>query len=426
VSLRSDRESPEALEAPATPEGTADDGVVRREVGRLSRWLPAGRAAPFRARPGTVGQPDTTDAGRPRRDGARNWRRGGGFWLIYLLSPLGQAWTHHQLAASVAGTALLVAFAWAYLFLVPTAWYGTAHTRRPLAVCATLLALSLAETAIIGVTGLTAWVFVAAAAIVLLPVRPAIVINGVLAVVATVVPQYIKPWDVHDLQWGLGVAVALASVAVFAFTRLIRANHELAAAREEVALLAAERERLRIARDLHDLLGHSLTTVTLKAALARRLVDSDPERAKAEIEAVEHLARESLADTRNAVAGYREVRLATELATAQEVLAAAGIRADLPGVVDDVPPEFAGLFGWVVREGVTNVIRHSRAQRVRIALTAKAIEILDDGNGLPSGCDATTCGNGLAGLAERATSVGGKLVAGPLESGGFRLRVEVP
>lgn len=425
MTLRSGPESPEAIEAPATSD-RADDGIaVRRELGPFSRWLPGGGAAPFRARP-AGGDGPTSPYVRPRREGARNWRRGGGFWLIYLLSPLGQAWTHHQLAASIAGTAMLVAFAWVYLFLVPTAWYGAARASRALAVCATLFAISIAETAVIGVTGLTAWVFVAAATIVLLPVRPAILICGVLVVVATVVPQYIRPWHDHTLEWGVGVAIALASVAVFAFTRLIRANHELAAAREEVAVLAAERERLRIARDLHDLLGHSLTTVTLKAALARRLVDSDPERAKAEIEAVENLARESLADTRNAVAGYREVRLATELATAREVLAAAGIQADLPGVVDDVPAELAGLFGWVVREGVTNVVRHSRARRVRIALNEKAIEISDDGTGIGADCDAARCGNGLAGLAERATSFGGKLMAGPIETGGFRLRVEVP
>jgi two-component system sensor histidine kinase DesK len=292
-------------------------------------------------------------------------------------------------------------------------------------VCATLFGLSVAETAVIGVNGLTAWVFVAAATIVLLPVRPAFVFAGVLAIVATVVPQYIPPWDVHDLEWSLGVAVALASLAVFAFTRLIRANHELAAAREEVVRMAAERERLRIARDLHDLLGHSLTTITVKAALAKRLLETDPARAAEEIGAVEQLARESLADTRTAVAGYREVRLATELATAREVLAAAGIQAVLPGVVDDVPADLGGLFGWVVREGVTNVIRHSHASRVRIALDGRAIEIEDDGNGAVAGC-ADKCGSGLSGLAERAASVGGNLTAGPANSGGFRLRVEVP
>jgi two-component system sensor histidine kinase DesK len=363
---------------------------------------------------------------RSRHEGARNWRRGGGFWLIYLLSPLGQAWTHHRLAASIAGTVLLVAFAWAYLYLVPTAWYGSERPRRALGVCGVLFALSIAETAVIGVSGLTAWVFVAAAAIVLLPVRPALAIAGVLAVVATVVPRYIPPWKVHELEWSVGVAVALASVAVFAFTRLIRANHELAVAREEVARMAAERERLRIARDLHDLLGHSLTTITVKAALAKRLIASDLARAEQEIGEVEKLARESLADTRAAVAGYREVRLATELATAREVLAAAGIRADLPGVVDDVPADLGVLFGWVVREGVTNVVRHSRAKRVRISLDGRAIEIVDDGRGVAEGCDEMKGGNGLSGLAERAAALGGELTAGPTGAAGFRLRVEVP
>jgi two-component system sensor histidine kinase DesK len=216
---------------------------------------------------------------------------------------------------------------------------------------------------------------------------------------------------------------------VYGFSRLIRANHELAAAREQVAVLAAEQERLRIARDLHDLLGHSLTTVTVKAALATRLFDQDPVRARAEIGEVERLARESLADVRAAVAGFRDVRLGTELATAREVLAAAGIEADLPHVVDDVPTELGGLFGWVVREGVTNVVRHSRASRVTITLHTRAIEVVDNGRG----CAGGDPGHGLAGLAERAAALGGHLVAGPLgastdatSTNGFRLRVDVP
>jgi two-component system sensor histidine kinase DesK len=389
------------------------------------------QASPLALEPSTIGggKGDASSASGAlvaKRGGARNWRRGGGLWLVYLLSPLGQAWTDHRLAASVAGTALLAAFAWAYLFLVPTAWYGRGSVRRAVLVCATLFGLSMAETAVIGVSGLTAWVFVAAATIVLLPTRPAFAVAGGLAVVATVVPRYIPSWHVHDLDWSTGVAVALASVAVFAFTRLVRANQELAVAREEVAQMAAERERLRIARDLHDLLGHSLTTITVKSALAKRLIDSDPARAAHEIAQVEQLARESLADTRTAVAGYREVRLATELATAREVLAAAGVRADLPGVVDDVPADLGGLFGWVVREGVTNVVRHARAKRVRISLTGRAIEIVDDGTGVPSGRGDAARGNGLSGLAERAAALGGTLTAGPGDTGGFRLRVEVP
>lgn len=362
---------------------------------------------------------------RPRA-GNKRWRRGGAIWLVYLLSPLGSAWTDHRLSASIAGSLLLVAFVAAYIVLVPLVWNDRQRAVTPPLVVGTLLALGLAATAVIGASGLTTLIFVVAAALVLFTSRVAVPFAVVAAVATTVAPQFVKPWNVHGMYWSVGVAIALASLVIFSYTSLIRANLELACAREEVANLAAERERLRIARDLHDLLGHSLTTVTVKAALARRLVDVDPERAKTEMHEVEQLARESLADTRNAVAGYREVRLATELATAREVLTAAGIEADLPRVVDAVPAELGGLFGWAVREGITNVVRHSRAARVRVTVETRAIEIVDNGQG----CAGGPVGHGLAGLAERAAALGGSVVSGPAEpdgvSHGFRLRVEVP
>src|SRR5450755_4048032 len=371
--------------------------------------------------------------GYDREEGPKRFRRGGGFWLIYLAVPLGSAWTHHQLAASIAGTVLLVAFGWAYLFLVPLGWWGARGARYSYLIVSVLMTLTIAATAVIGENGLMALIFVAAASIILLPGRVALVEVAVLAVISSVLPQFVKPWHQHGLAWSIGVSVALASLAVFGFSRLIRANAELAAMREEVAMLAAERERMRIARDLHDLLGHSLTTVTVKAALAARLFDQDPVRARAEIAEVEVLARESLADVRAAVAGYREVRLATELATAREVLAAAGIEAQVRGAVEGMSPEVGGLFGWVVREGVTNVVRHSRATKVRITLDATGIEIVDDGSGCPEPptqetAGVTASGHGLVGLAERADALGGRLYAGPVDAaaGGFRLRVEVP
>ena len=372
-------------------------------------------------------------SGDGRIRGPQRWRRGGGFWLIYLAIPLGSAWTHHQLAASIAGTALLALFAWCYLFLVPLGWWGARGARYSYLIVGALLVVTASATAVIGLNGLWMLIFVAAATIILLPGRVALVAVASFAVVSAVLPQFINPWHQHGLQWSMGASVALASLAVFGFSRLIRANAELAAMREEVATLAAERERMRIARDLHDLLGHSLTTVTVKAALAARLFDQDPARARAEIAEVEVLARESLADVRAAVAGYREVRLATELATAREVLAAAGIEAQVPGAVEGMSPEVGGLFGWVVREGVTNVVRHSRATKVRITLDATGIEIVDDGAGCPKPptqetASVATLGHGLVGLAERADALGGRLVAGPVDgsTSGFRLRVEVP
>ncbi len=362
---------------------------------------------------------------------SKRWRRGGGVWLIYLLSPLGQAWTHHSRAASLTGTALLIAFCGVYLFTFPRLWSADADPRKPYVVVGWLFVLGLSSAAVIGPSGLTTLIYVAAAALVALPTPGAVLFVAVLAVATTVLPRYVAPWHVDGPLWDLGVAIVLASSAVLAFSKLIDSNHQLAKAREEVVRLAAERERLRIARDLHDLLGHSLTTITVKSALARRLVTSDPRRAMSELAEVESLARESLADTRAAVAGYREVRLATELATAREVLAAAGIAADLPRVVDDVPADVGGLFGWAVREGVTNVVRHSRARSVRIVLDGRAIEIIDDGRGVAArnGGGGGGGGHGLAGLAERAAAAGGRLITGPAfaeSAGGFRLRVEVP
>jgi two-component system sensor histidine kinase DesK len=372
-------------------------------------------------------------SGNDRVEGPKRWRRGGGFWLIYLAIPLGSAWTDHRLIASLAGTALLLLFAWCYLFLVPHGWWGARGAQYSYLIVGALLVVTASATAVIGFNGLWMLIFVSAATIILLPGRVALAIVASLAVISAVLPQWIKPWHQKGLQWNVGASVALASLAVFGFSRLIRANAELAAVREEVATLAAERERMRIARDLHDLLGHSLTTVTVKAALAARLFDQDPARARAEIAEVEVLARESLADVRAAVAGYREVRLATELATAREVLAAAGIEAQVPGAVEGMSPEVGGLFGWVVREGVTNVVRHSRATKVRITLDATGIEIVDDGEGCPKPpthetASIATAGHGLVGLAERADALGGRLFAGPVDgsASGFRLRVEVP
>jgi two-component system sensor histidine kinase DesK len=243
--------------------------------------------------------------------------------------------------------------------------------------------------------------------------------------IPVVVPSQVRSWHAGP-DWATALAVGIVSLAMFGFFAVLRSNAALAEARSEVARLATENERARIARDLHDLLGHSLTTITVKAALANRLAGTDPARAAAEIAEVEGLTRRALAEVRAAVSGYREVTLANELAAAREVLRSAGISAQLPGAVDAVDPRDAELFGWVVREGITNVVRHSRARSCEVRLGSRSIEITDDGRGRTTGAGAAEPGNGLAGLRERVAAAGGRLQAGPgIDGRGWRLRVEL-
>src|SRR5579885_30518 len=147
----------------------------------------------------------------------------------------------------------------------------------------------------------------------------------------------------------------------------------LGEAREENARLAIQEERHRMARDVHDILGHSLTVITVKAELASRLLDVSPERARAEVADVERLARDALADVRQAVAGFREISLPAELARARATLAAAGIEADLPSAADAVGSPLREVCAWTLREGVTNVVRHSGATTCRVVLRSNGI-----------------------------------------------------
>jgi two-component system sensor histidine kinase DesK len=206
---------------------------------------------------------------------------------------------------------------------------------------------------------------------------------------------------------------------------LVEANQQLSQAREQIARLAVGEERLRFARDLHDLLGHSLSVIALKSELAGRLIKTTPGLAAHEIEDIEKVARDALREVRDAVTGYRQPTLAAELAGAHEVLAAAGIdyRVDQDHV--PLPPAVEAVMAWTVREGVTNVMRHSQAKRCSVRITNKdgraTVEVIDDGRGgMPQP------GSGLRGLEERVRERGGTLTAEPLPHEGFRLRVTLP
>jgi two-component system sensor histidine kinase DesK len=230
-------------------------------------------------------------------------------------------------------------------------------------------------------------------------------------------------WLVGDgLTGGDVFGMAAISVAMRGQLGLVQANSELRNAREELARLAVAAERERMARDLHDVLGHSLTTITVKAGLARRLLESaDVERAADEVGDMERLGRQALAEVRSTVSANRVASLGRELAGAKEALRAAGITADLPAAVDDVPEDRQQAFAHVVREGVTNTIRHSGASRCSVRLTPTSVEVVDDGIGSPA---STPAGHGISGLTERLAAIGGWVDAGPLPDGGYRLRAE--
>lgn len=355
-----------------------------------------------------------------RRKWQRGWRRlvFPGIFLVYLGQTAGGVGKHSSGWAAAAGYAMLIAFCVVYLTALPAIWSGR---RRRFWVCfAGLVVLCAAETLFahedafamcvyitvltVGVLGLRAWPLMAA-----------------LAVLSAFLPRAIHAWHA-GVQLNNAASIVLVSFAMWGFFGIVRANRALADARAEVARLAAENERTRIARDLHDLLGHSLTTITVKAGLARRLADRhDNERAATEIAEVEELSRHALADVRAAVAGHRDVTLAGEIATAREVLRAAAVVAELPASVEVVDPALSELFGWVVREGITNVVRHARASHCTITVDRNWIEIVDDGRGGLSGA-----GNGLTGLRERVEAAGGTVKIGAGAFGGWRLRVEVP
>jgi two-component system sensor histidine kinase DesK len=226
-------------------------------------------------------------------------------------------------------------------------------------------------------------------------------------------------------QDGYGDLITVGSVtlAMFFMANLIRAVRRLELANKEIATLAVTNERQRVARDLHDLLGHSLTTITVKAGLARRVLESagDIPRAVEEIREVESLTRSALSDVRATVSEYREVSLSAELVGARAALRAAEIDPDLPHAVDNVRPEFQTTFGYVLREAVTNVLRHSGAKQVKVRLGDTWLEIEDDGTAAE-----VVPGNGLRGLTERLAAVGGTLRASARPGGGLLVRAEIP
>ncbi len=242
----------------------------------------------------------------------------------------------------------------------------------------------------------------------LYPTRRAVtVVAGLCAVVGVifVISPVPMPWRLAALGPALLFTPVVGATSIFDAER-DRANQRLRRADEEIERLATIAERERIARDLHDLLGHTLSVIVLKSELAARLVRADPDRAVAEANDIEQIGREALGEVRAAVAGYRARGLGAELDGARVALEAAGVDVEVHAAPTDLRPEQESALAMALREAVTNVVRHADAQRATVSITMGGgvvrLEVADDGRGTSG-----LAGSGLTGMRERIAALGG-------------------
>ncbi|MFI7213311.1 sensor histidine kinase [Micromonospora maritima] len=346
------------------------------------------------------------------------------FWLLV---PPASAVADGRVRPALPAAVGLVVFALLYLALV-------AVPVAALAVPAVLRHLGLALFALLGVGlavayagGPGGWLillmYVAAAGAGALarPARGFLWVGGAVAAVLTIGASRGEPAG-DTAQTAL--VTMLAGVVTLAFARMAQLVEELRRTQRELARTAVREERLRFARDLHDLLGHTLSLVVVKAEVVRRLVPTDPRRAAVEAADIERIGRTALTEVRDAVTGYRDHGFDRELANARAALADAGIALTVRQSGEPLAARVDDAFGWVLREAVTNVLRHSGASRCEIEVRPDAdgwvLTVRDDGVG-----GRPEPGNGLRGLAERLEQARGTLDLRPAPGGGLRLTARV-
>lgn len=347
-------------------------------------------------------------------------------WMAYMIAPIVQAWSDGERLRVLLAVATLIAYATLILStFVIFRRRGAAESveDRPAdprlwPFLAGMAACTAALIALLGPVALPTAIFVAVAAIFHMPARESGYVILPVALVLLFLPVAIPSLS------GTPFWLAFIPVVIWVARQLGLRGEQLAElARRQRAELDIVEERNRVARDVHDILGHSLTVITVKTELAQRLIDVDLGRARTELADIERLAREALAGVRDTVGGLREVSLHGELANARTALAAADIAADLPADAQLPDVAHSELFGWVLREAITNVIRHSAARHCTVQVTATSIEVADDGRGLGKSQESSS---GLTGLRERVRAAGGTLTLSAPKEGGVCVRATVP
>ncbi|WFN93066.1 sensor histidine kinase [Gordonia sihwensis] len=341
------------------------------------------------------------------------WRSGrwlfAAVWLLFMGYPIaGIITADARWLMKALALAIIAVFVVVYLLLCVYSMFDCDPRSAPArnAAIALLAVLMIGLMPLLCADAFSVAPFVMAAVAFAAPWRVGYSLAGVAAVLvsAVVVPELFG-WELDS-----GFLIVLLVVGItMGFSRVMRdgeRDRELAAERQRElnGQLAVVAERERVARDVHDILGHSLTVISVKSELAGRLVDLDPARAKQEMAELNALARQALAEVRSTVGNLRAPELPSVVAAAEIALTAAEIDADLPDP-DAYDGPHAALFAWVLRESVTNVVRHSGATRCVVTLTDHSLTVADNGHGSP----LLTFGNGLRGLAERVEAGGGRL-----------------
>jgi two-component system, NarL family, sensor histidine kinase DesK len=348
--------------------------------------------------------------------------------LLFLIGPLSDLADASLSTARLAAISVLVAvFVALFLVLLPPAHAIARRGQHALVAGLALLAVLAGATLALGAPSSFAglYVYFVAAAGLLLSSRAA---APVIAITAVAVGGGLGASGADSsVVASYSLTIVTIGVLLASLGHHSRTIRELQAAREEIARLAVFEERLRISRDLHDLLGHTLSLVALKSELAAKLLRADPDRAQAELEDVQRVTRQALYEVREAVHGYRRLAFADALDGARTALAAAGIDVRVDGSAEHLPDEVENVLAWALREATTNVVRHSGARTCEITLAsddhAVALQVDDDGM---SDASAARNGAGLTGLAERARRLHGTLETGARPGGGFRVRLRVP